>query len=78
MFLKCHVTLLLHVLKSEVFIQGAGGRGSRPPLSEFSGSAHVSSQLPTTVYCIVVFGSTHRLGGAAKHFFDGSKERFVF
>ena len=45
-FSKCfrnvNVTLLLYVLKSEVFIYGGGGGrwGSRPPLSEFSGSAH--------------------------------------
>ena len=32
---------MLHVLESKVFIQGRGdgGGGTRPPLSEFSGSA---------------------------------------
>ena len=30
---------MLRVLKSEVFICGGGGGGTRPPLSEYSGSA---------------------------------------
>ena len=38
-FWNVNVTLLLYVLKSEVFIRSGGGWGSRPPLSEFSGSA---------------------------------------
>ena len=38
-FWNVNVTLLLRVLKKEVFIRGGGGWGSRPPLSEFSGSA---------------------------------------
>ena len=38
-FLNINITLLLHVLKSEVFIGGGGGGGkTRPSLSEFSGS----------------------------------------
>ena len=52
-FWNVNVTLLLHVLKSEVFIRGGGGGGwgwgSRPPLSEFSEFS--KSPLPRMLSC---------------------------
>ena len=52
LFWNVNVTLLLHVLKSEVFFRGCGwgwgGWETRPPLSEFSGTAPALDQsIPT-------------------------------
>ena len=51
---------MLHVLKSEVFIRGSGGGGggvrvgTRPPLSEFYGSAPESRYSETIFFNAVV------------------------